>query len=151
MSSLAGLVRALLFWTLAPALTLVAFLYLLLATVGIARTPFDCITVTRGRIFGISGFDFEINETDCDTLAKTATISVFASRPGQTRKVLLFKFFPAYIDPLPVITAIDQDTVQISISEISSPFLRKDKLKDLSVIYKIDVIDYPDNDAGTSK
>ena len=151
MPSLASFVKELLFWTLASAVTLIAILYLLLATVGLAPTPYDCITETRGRISGVSGFDFEISETDCDTLAKDAAISIFASRPGQARKVLLFKFDPAYDDLMPVITSVDQHTVQISIPRISSLFLRREKLKDLFIIYKIDLIDHPDNDSKTSK
>jgi len=148
--SLAGFVRRLLFRTMWVALALTA-IYLYLAMLGLAPTPDDCITEVHGRISGVSGFDFEISETNCDTLAKTATISVFASKPGRPKKVLLFKFFPAYDDLLPVITPVDQHTVQISIPEISSLFLRRDKLKDLTVIYKIDVIDYPDSDADTNQ
>jgi hypothetical protein len=150
MSALAACVRRLLLWTMWPVLVLTA-IYLYFAMMGLAPTPYDCITETRGRISGVSGFDFEISETDCDTLAKDAAISIFASRPGQARKVLLFKFDPAYDDLMPVITSVDQHTVQISIPRISSLFLRRDKLKDLFIIYKIDIIDYPDNDSKTSK
>jgi hypothetical protein len=149
--SLAAFIRTLLFRTLAPAVALVCVLYLLLAMVGLAPLPDDCITEVRGRISGASGFDFEISETDCDTIAKTATISVLAWKPGQTKKVLLFKFFPAYVDLLPAIVSVDQHTVEISITEISSLFFLKERLEDLVVNYKIDVIDYPDSDARKSE
>jgi hypothetical protein len=139
------------FWTLAPAVALVCVLYLLLAMVGLAPLPDDCITEVRSRISGVSGFEFEISETDCDTIAKTATISVLAWKPGQTKGILLFKFFPAYVDLLPAITSVDQHTVQISIAEISSLFLLKERLGDLVVNYKIDVIDYPDSDTRKSE
>jgi hypothetical protein len=121
--------------------------YWLATTIGLAPTSYYCDTEVRERISGVAGFDFEIIETDCDTLAKTATISVFASKPGRTRNVLLFKFFPAYVDLMPSITPVDQHTVQISIAEISSLFLRRDKLKELIVNYKIGVIDYPDSES----
>ena len=88
MPSLASFVKELLFWTLASAVTLVAILYLLLATVGLAPTPYDCITETRGRISGVSGFDFEISETDCDTLAKDAAI--ISSRPDPVKQERFF-------------------------------------------------------------
>jgi hypothetical protein len=94
MSSPAAFIGMLVFWTLAPAVTTVALIYLLLVMVGLAPTPYDCITETRGRVASVSGFDFDIREAYCDTLAKTATISVFASRSDKTRRALLFKFFP---------------------------------------------------------
>ncbi len=103
-----------------------------------------CDTEVRGRISGAVSFGLGISETDCDTLAKTSTISLFASKPGQTSKVLLFKFFPAYGDPMPVISAVDRQTVRISIAEISSVFLYRDKLNDLTVDSQIGAIDYPD-------
>ena len=131
--------------TIIITVTLIAA-YLWLAMVGLAPTPFDCTTEVRGRTFAVSGFDFEISETYCDTIAKTAAISVFASRPGKEKKVLLFKFVPAYKDLLPVITQLDPHSVRISIAEISSLFLSRTKLKGLNVNYKIDVIDYPNNE-----
>ena len=119
-------------------------IYLLLATAGLAWTPSTCVTEVHDRVSNPSGFDFEISETDCDTLAKTAAIGVLASRHGRTRQVLLFKFFPAALDLFPTITSIDRHTVPISIPAISSLAIRRDKLQDLDVNYKIDVIDYPD-------
>jgi hypothetical protein len=80
-------------------------------------------------------------------VAKDTSISVFASRPGQTRKVLLFKFGPAYADLMPVISSVDQHTVQITIREISDLIFRREKFSDLSISYKIDVIDYPSSNA----
>jgi hypothetical protein len=72
-----------------------------------------CITETRKRLPNVSGFDFEISETDCSTLGEDASISVFASKSGQTGKTLLFKYGPAGIDPISVITSVDEHTVQI--------------------------------------
>jgi hypothetical protein len=129
------------------AVTLVAA-YSWLAMVGLAPTPFDCTTEVRGRTFGVSGFDFEISETYCDTIAKSAAISVFASKSGNAKKVLLFKFVPSHEDLLPVITQLDQHSVRISIPEISSMLLIQNKIEDLNVNYKIDIIDYPDSDTG---
>jgi hypothetical protein len=118
--------------------------YLLLAATGLIWPFGPCSSEIRGRVHDVSGFDFEIDETYCDTIAKTATISVFALRPGQAKKILLFKFFPAFDDLIPQITTVDRHTIRISISKISSSFLRRCKLMDLTIDYKIDVIDYPD-------
>jgi hypothetical protein len=148
---LAAFIRTLLFWTLAPAVVLVTFLYLLLAMVGLAPMPDDCITEVRGRISGVSGFDFESSETDCDTITKTATMSVFASKRGRPKKVLLFKFGPAYADLLPTVSPVDQNRVQISIREISDLIFRRNKPGDLSIDYKIDIVDYPSDEVNKNE
>src|ERR1700694_2487599 len=84
--------------------------YLLLATIGLAPRPYTCLTETHEKISGLLGYDFEVSETDCSTLSKDASINVFASKTGQTDKVLLFKYDPAGVDPLPVITSVDRHT-----------------------------------------
>src|SRR5665213_309292 len=109
--------------------------------VGLAWTPDTCVTETLGRTSGIAGFDFEISEMDCDTLAQTVSLSVFAAKSGQTKQVLVFKFGPAYVELLPVIAEIDHHTVRTSIPDISSVYMRRDKLKDLTIKYDIGVID----------
>jgi hypothetical protein len=141
--SLAAFLKRLFFLAIWATVVLVPT-YLYLVMLGLDPTANFCITEVRGRISGVSGFDFEIIETNCDTLAKDVSISVFASRPGRPKKVLLFEFDPAYDDLMPVITLVDQHTVRISIPRISSLILRREKLKGLTVIYQIGVIDYPD-------
>ncbi len=138
--------KSFLIWTALAASAALALVYLWLVMIGLAWTPYTCITEVRGRTTDVSGFDFEVSETNCDTFAKTVTISVFASRPGRPRKVLLFKFFPAFNDKLPVVSAVDQHTVRISIPEISSLAFRREKLGDLSVNYSIGITDYPDKE-----
>jgi len=118
-------------------------LYLLLAAVGLAPMSQTCITETREKIRGIAGFDFEISETNCSTLGEDASISVFASKAGQPNGVLLFKYGPAGIAPMPVITAIDQQTVQIMVPRVSDLIFRRENWEGLSVNYNIGVIDYP--------
>ena len=122
-------------------------IYLWLDLLGLAPSPYTCITEIHGKVSSLAGFDFEISETNCDTLANDAAISVFASKPGQPHKTLLFKYDPGGGDPDPVITSIGQHTVQISVPRISSVFFRRDGFKGLSVVYKIDKIDYPDVEA----
>jgi|ERR1051326_303035 hypothetical protein len=117
--------------------------YLLLATIGLAPRPYTCLTETHEKISGLLGYDFEISETDCSTLGEDASISVFASKAGQTNKELLFKYGPAGVDPLPIITSVDQHTIQISVPRISDVIFRRDNWEGLSVIYSIGIIDYP--------
>lgn len=122
-------------------------IYVWLDLLGLAPSPYTCITEVHGKVSNLAGFDFEVSETDCDVLAKDAAISVFASKPGQPHKTLLFKYDPGGVEPDPVITWIGQHTVQISVPWISSVFFRRDGFKGLSVVYKIDKIDYPDVEA----
>jgi hypothetical protein len=117
--------------------------YVYLVPVGLVRAPHTCITETRTKLLNVSGFDFEISETDCSTLGEDASISVFASKSGQPGKTLLFKYGPAGTDPVAVITSVDEHTVQISVKRISDVVFQKDSWEGLSVNYNIGFIDYP--------
>jgi hypothetical protein len=117
-------------------------MFLLLFAVGL-WSPYACITTVRQRIAGLSGFDFEISETDCDFLAKEAATSVFISKAGQTKKTLLFKYVPPGYDAIPSITPVDEHTVQISIRRVPQILCRKDRWQTLAIRYVIGVVEYP--------
>jgi hypothetical protein len=146
-----SLFKTLLLWTVIPTASLITITYLILAMVGIAWTPYSCTTEVRERFADVSGFSFEISETDCDTLAKDASISVFASRTGGVEKTLLLKYGPAGVDDLPTITSTDQHAVLISIKKISDLIFHRTRLKELSVVYKIDIIEYPENSTNINQ
>jgi hypothetical protein len=99
-----------------------------------------CVTEDRGRAIGLSGFDFEISETSCFF---DPAVSVFASKAGEQKKTLLFKYFPLYIGPYPTITSSGEHAVQISVSRVSSLFCRRDKWADLTVKYDIGAVENP--------
>jgi hypothetical protein len=132
-------------WTMLSAVAVAASIYFLLAMVRLAWTPFTSTTEVRESVTGISGFDFDIGETDCDTLAKDASISVFASRTGGAKKTLVFKCGPEGVADLPVITSVRQHEVQISVARISDLMFRLDHFPGVAIAYKIDVIEYPDD------
>jgi hypothetical protein len=109
------------------------FSYVLLATTQSLWGPYTCITMTQKKIHDLSGFDFEISKTiNCDV-----AINVLASRAGQTKKTLIFRFGPPDDDAIPNITSIDAGTVQISVGRVPFIFCRKDKWETLTVNYKI--------------
>jgi hypothetical protein len=116
--------------------------FLLLFAVGL-WSPYACMTTVHQRIAGLSGFDFEVSETDCDGLAKDATTSVFVSKAGQAKKTLLFKYVPPGFDAVPTITSLDEHTVRISIRRVPTIFCRSEKWQTLTVKYDIGVVDYP--------
>ena len=116
---------------------------MLLAPVGLPLTSFTCISETHKKISGLSGFDFEVVETDCDALAKDASISVFVSEPGHANKALLFKYGPAGLGPDPVISEIDAHSIQVSVPHISDEMFRRESFEGLSINYEIGIVDYP--------
>ena len=99
-----------------------------------------CFTEVKGRLSGLSGFDFEISETSCFF---DPAVSVFVSKADKRKKTLLFKYVPVYVGPYPTITWVDEHTVQISVSSVSSIFCRKDKWGTLTVKYDIGPVEYP--------
>jgi hypothetical protein len=103
-----------------------------------------CITETRMRIPGLAGFDFEVNETDCDTLAKDAAISVFVSKAGHGRKALLIKYGPySYPNDLPLITQSGTDAFDITIKRVSDIVCYNRTWKGLHFNYDISFVEYP--------
>jgi hypothetical protein len=142
MSTITAFVRVLVACFIGLAVTLVP-LCLLLAVIGLAWIPGACLTEIHKTIVSPLGFYFVISETDCDLLAKDAAVTVFASRTGRKERTPLFKYDPAELDSSPAITAIDQNTILISIPRVSSIFFRKYEWDGVSIRYNIDTIDYP--------
>ena len=58
------------------AILLMGIAYVFLAAIGLVPTPYTCMTETKTRITNLSGGDFEITDTGCDTLAKEEFVSV---------------------------------------------------------------------------
>ena len=103
-----------------------------------------CLTEIHKTIVSPLGFYFVISETGCDSLAKDAAVTVFASRTGRKGRTPLFKYDPAELDSSPEITAIDQNTILISIPRVSSIFFRKYDWNGVSIRYDIGAVDYPE-------
>jgi hypothetical protein len=121
----------------------------LLVAVGVGIIPLHaCITESKQKISDLSGLDFEISETDCDTLAKDASMSVVVAKHGDREKTLLFKFMPVYGVPLPNI-AVDaqRSTILISVPEIEDIFSRQKRWRDLAIKDDIGTVHYPSSDA----
>ena len=113
--------------------------YLLL----VALDAHICSTRILARIPKISGYDFEITETDCDAIAKESWISVFASKQGDGDKTLLFKYDPIYYEPIPEITPLDGNTAKISVPKIAVLLYQRDKWQSLRIHYDIRAIVFP--------
>jgi hypothetical protein len=125
------------------------------ARVAILRTlmPGVCISEDRTTISNLSGMEFKIVYTNCDTLTKEEDISVYVSRAANNRKsllsrwsnrhTLLFRYDPGnYDSALPSIRASDGDKILISIPRVSSVSLQRGKWQNVSVDYKIGYIEF---------
>ncbi len=129
---------------LAVVFVTVGMIYLFLASFGLIWTPYTCLADVDGRFSGPAGVRFEVSETSCSIVAKgPSEISVFVSEANGRKKALLFKYVSMHdssSDALPVVTAIDDHTVQISLKHAASVICRTDKWGALAVRYDIGVV-----------
>ncbi len=106
-------------------------LYLVLIMVLDGMVPGGCKPTVLQRVSSVSGFDFEVEITDCWTVVETA---VYVSKPGQSKKTLLFLYSPLYD---PTITSVDARTVRISTDQVSDIYCRADKWQGLTIEYDV--------------
>ena len=129
---------------LTVAVVTVGMIYLFLASFGLIWTPYTCLTDVRGGFSGPSRVRFEISETSCSMFAKgPSEISVFVSKANWRKKTLLFKYVLMHdssSDALPVVTPVDEHTVQISVKHVASIVCRTDKWGTLAVRYNIGLV-----------
>jgi hypothetical protein len=112
-----------------------------------------CITETEARYENVAGWDFEAEDSSCDTLAKDEEVRVFAisgqaknSRLGKlfARRRLIFAYDPGTtgIEGLTV-QAKDAKRILISLREASSVFEMNRTLGEMTIDYNILKVDYP--------
>jgi hypothetical protein len=106
------------------------------------------------KITNLSGGDFEITYTNCDTLAKEEFVSVYVSKAGGNKtslfarwlnkRTLLFQYDPGmWNSPLPLVRASGQNRILISIPKVSSVIFQSRSWENFPVDYEIGHIDYP--------
>jgi hypothetical protein len=143
--------------TLVAGLALSAFLWVGYTKLkGYSSNPLtysSCITETEAKFEDIAGWDFEAEDTSCDTLAKDEEVRVFAvssqaknSRLGKlfARRRLIFAYDPgtAGVDGL-IVRAKDAKHILISLPSASSVFEKNRTLGEKAIDYDIRRIDYP--------
>ena len=128
-------------WLIGGAFVL-GFLYLLLALLrGLVITT-ACFTEVLAEARGISGFDFEVSETDC---WHSPAVSVYVSKPGRSKKTRLFQYTRLRnTDPPAVITSTGEHAVLILLLRASTLDCRRDTWKALTVRYDIGPVKYAD-------
>jgi hypothetical protein len=102
----------------------------------------------------VSGYQFEVDDVSCDTIAKDEHIKVYGRKmpsPGarffpewRNPRMLLFEYDPGRSDnPPPLITHPSQSTILISIGELSEIIYQSHRWNDMYITYDIRKIDYP--------
>jgi hypothetical protein len=113
----------------------------------------SCITETEAKISDVAGWDFEVEDTNCDTLVKDEAVRVFAIRSETNqsswgrifaRRRLVFQYDPGDQDELvPAIRVTGKGSVLISIPRVSYIYERNKSVGGTAVVYDIKRIDYP--------
>lgn len=119
------------------------------AIIQIKPNTLACFSETKTTLKDMSGGDFEIVYTTCDSLAKDESISVYVSSRSWIsrlfyKETLLFRYDPAMSnDPLPSITASSQNRILISIPQVSSIDVQRRNWGIVSIDYQIGKIFNP--------
>ncbi|MPZ32395.1 MAG: hypothetical protein GEV13_15585 [Rhodospirillales bacterium] len=119
----------------------ILFVYMLLGAIGFVWTPYTCLTDVLGQASSPAGHYFEVSQTSCSGIGKgPAEISVFASKSKRGKKALIFKYERMHDgsrDAEPVITAVDDRTIRISVKHVAMIICRTRRWETLAVEYDI--------------
>jgi hypothetical protein len=131
-------------WLIGGAFVL-GFLYLPLALLRGLLISTGCFTEVLAEVRGVSGFDFEVSETDC---WHSPAVSVYVLKPGRTKKTRLFQYTRLRnTDPPAVITSTGEHAVLISLSRARTLDCRRDTWKELTVRYDVGSVKHTGIDA----
>jgi hypothetical protein len=113
----------------------------------------SCITTSKAKVSNVAGWDFEVEDTNCDTLAKDEAVRVFAIRSDANRsswtrflarRRLVFQYDPWNQDELvPNIAATGNNDILISIPRVSYIYKQNRLIGHTAVAYDIKKVDYP--------
>jgi hypothetical protein len=110
-------------------------LYLPLALLQGFLITTGCFTEVLDEARGVSGFDFEVRETDC---WHSPAVSVYVLKPGRSKRTRLFQYSRLRnTDPPAVITSTGEHSILISLSRASQLDCRRHTWKGLTVQYDI--------------
>jgi len=147
-------VRKALAYGLAVAVVL-GVVYVFLVATGKVSWPGACVTETATTTLpNLSGTEFEVTYTYCDTIAKEEAISVYLSpaagkgeswiRRWLRPKSLVFRYDPWNPDtPLPSLEATGNDKILISVPKVSSVFFQSRKWRNGTIDYKLGYLEHP--------
>ena len=95
--------------------------YIILYRLGLAPFSNPCVQETRRIYHNIHGYYFEIVDTDCDIIAKSASIEVYARSVGVRKLTRLLQYDPiSYDAALPEIQVTAHNEIIITVPVVSS-------------------------------
>ena len=138
MSRLSSLVKRARPWLIGAAIVL-GTLFALLETARQVLIRTGCFTEVLGSSSGISGFDFEVSETDC---WHSPAVSVFVLLPGGSKRTRIFQYVRD-TESGPTIVPIDEHTVRVSLPRAIEIDCQTQKWGRLTIKYDIGPVRYP--------
>lgn len=98
----------------------------------------SCTTQSKQQIHDVSGLDFEISETYCDTAVDEVAANVLVSATGEREKTPLLRFDPVWWAPPPDITVDAQrSTIVISLLSADGADVLSDHWRDMAIKYDV--------------
>jgi hypothetical protein len=129
------------------------------ARVAVARKLFPglCMTEELNTIPNLAGVRFDVTYTNCDTIAKENSVTVYASKAvvgreslfakWSNRKVPIFVYDPGRSET-PSIEVSGEAKVLISVSHVSSIYSQSGQWRNVRIDYHIGHIYYPRESAA---
>ncbi len=115
----------------------------MLAFLDLAPTPWTCLTETRASIVDLSGYDFSINETNCDAIGKSDRMSVYISHKGKSERALIFEYDPIERNPIPTLSFDSEGNLLITIASVATVFHQLHEWRERKITYNIGKEYYP--------
>jgi hypothetical protein len=123
-------------------------IFIILRSTGVI-TKQACMSEQIGTFSNLSGLDFEVIYTNCDTLVKDETISVYASGAAASkrqslltklmnRRTLIFRYDPGWNHRAPFIRSLSKNRIIISVPELSSIVTQRRHWRDIWIEYNIE-------------
>ena len=77
--------------------------------------PGGILVVSRHYVSDPAGVSLEALDLNFDFIGNWEEVTVFARRPGEVRKTILFAYYPAPDVALPAMTFLDKKTIRIAV------------------------------------
>jgi hypothetical protein len=133
-------------WSGPAALLLLPLLIFIATVMWILRVLFGmgaCIS-TQVSSISVAGLRFQVEDLNCDTIAKDESVSVYGFADRGRGRTLLFKYDPgSYPLPPTTIQVPDPQTIVIAVPSVSSVFFQLDSWNNHSIRYNIGHVYYP--------
>ena len=109
----------------------------------IAWSPDSTLVLARYHVSDSTGVSLEALDISYDFIGGWEETTVYARRPGEVRKTLLFGYYPQPDVALPEMTFPDNKTIRIAVPWIKEAFIQQKRWNGYDVQYEIGKIGDP--------